>query len=144
MCDAMTGSCDKCDGCKYYCQPEVYCGPDCDHHVPVDCEESNSEIDRLNVQLAGCSVAALGYANGSNDTGKGEYGWSPSYQDVKDLRHRYDASQKLVRELNNRGCELADQVGGSSVTVHPVELAKAFIAFAKAANLLAEQLMVVE
>jgi hypothetical protein len=55
-------------------------------------EEENTklkeEVERLQVQLAGCSVAALGAVK---DIAKeGEYGWSPAYQDVLDLREEYD------------------------------------------------------
>ena len=46
------------------------------------------QIERLRVQLAGCSVAALG---GSPVAKQGDYGWSLAYQDVLELRQRYDA-----------------------------------------------------
>jgi len=50
--------------------------------------EQTLEIEQLRVQLAGCSVAALG---GTKDIAKqGDYGWSPTYQDVLDLRLKYD------------------------------------------------------
>lgn len=48
------------------------------------------ENERLTVQLAGCSVAAFG---GTKDPAKrDDYGWSPAYQDVLDLRLRVEAA----------------------------------------------------
>lgn len=55
-----------------------------------------AEIDQLRVHLAGCSVAALG---GSPVAMQGDYGWSPAYQDVLDLRARYEALQTQVSQL---------------------------------------------
>ena len=46
------------------------------------------EIEQLRTQLAGCSVAALGHIK--NPAKKGDYGWSPAYQDVLDLRKNYE------------------------------------------------------
>ena len=50
------------------------------------------EVEQLQVQLAGCGVAALG---GTSDPAKqGDYGWSPAYQDVLDLRIRFEKLQE--------------------------------------------------
>ena len=47
------------------------------------------EVEQLRVQLAGCGVAAFGYAKGKNDCKKGDYGWSQSFEDVKTLWDKY-------------------------------------------------------
>ena len=61
--------------------------------------ELNDTIEQLRVQLAGCGVAALGYAKDKNDCNKGDYGWSASFQDVKDLWGKYTS---LREQLNKK------------------------------------------
>jgi hypothetical protein len=60
-------------------------------------DEARRETERLEVQLAGCGVAAMGWS--STDPAKpGDYGWSASYGDVLALRKRHDeAMAKLAR-----------------------------------------------
>lgn len=55
------------------------------------------QVEQLNVQLAGVSVAALGGTKGSVVAKQGDYGWSVPYQDVLDLRIKYD---QLVEEFD--------------------------------------------
>lgn len=46
---------------------------------------------RLQVQLGGCGVAALGGLGPDQLAKKGQYGWSPAYQDVVDARRELEA-----------------------------------------------------
>lgn len=48
----------------------------------------NEQIEQLQVQLAGCSAAALEATR--EPAKRGQWGWSPAYQDVLDLRRKYD------------------------------------------------------
>lgn len=53
-----------------------------------DYTELEKEVEQLQVQLAGCGVAALGGLK--NPAKEGDYGWSPAYQDVLSLRKKYE------------------------------------------------------
>lgn len=52
--------------------------------------KAEEDADQLRVQLAGCGVAALGGTSEAVIVKQGDYGWSPSYQDVLNLRIKYD------------------------------------------------------
>jgi len=60
------------------------------------------EADQLRVQLAGCSVAALGGTNPKHVAVQGQWGWSPSYQDVLELRRRYDRLRMACESIQGR------------------------------------------
>lgn len=53
--------------------------------------------EQLTVQLAGCSTAASGWSQ-RDPAKRGDYGWSPAYQDVLELRQRFDAQQAVLRD----------------------------------------------
>ena len=53
---------------------------------------ANEKRNQLEVQLAGCSAAALGWDKEPAQTG--DYSWSPAYQDVLGLRRKYEAKLK--------------------------------------------------
>ena len=54
--------------------------------------ELREENEQLTIQLAACMTAALGW--NSKPAKKGSYGWSPAYQDVLNLRRKYDELTK--------------------------------------------------
>jgi len=72
-------------------------------------EDLEGEVEQLRTQLAGCSVAALGGT--LNPARLGQYGWSPAYQDVLDLRLRVDDLKSGVAEANGRWMEAGRRVG---------------------------------
>ncbi len=56
--------------------------------VHAELAEANRRAGQLQAQLAGCGTAALGST--STPAKIGDYGWSQSYQDVFELRKKYD------------------------------------------------------
>ena len=70
--------------------------------------ELKEQLEQERVKLAGCGCEALGYAK---DCNKGDYGYSASFQDVRDLREKYEQllSRVTVEGLidiicSNGGC----------------------------------------
>lgn len=64
--------------------------PSCPCHRS-QAEKGCTDCEQLRVQLAGCSVAALGWSKGEQMAERGDYGWSASFQDVLELRRKYEA-----------------------------------------------------
>ena len=54
-----------------------------------------AEVEQLQVQLAGCTTAALGW--NQKPAKRGDYGWSPAYQDVLNLRRNFDRLNRSNR-----------------------------------------------
>lgn len=57
-------------------------------------------IEHLEVQLAGCACAAKGLGRAAEE---GDYGWSPAYQDVVDLRLEVERLRKRVARMEAEG-----------------------------------------
>ena len=70
-----------------------------------DVEKLNEEIEHLRVQLAGCLTAAEGGTSDPVVAYEGQYGWSPAYQAVLDLRRKFD---DLVRHRSRKQHRIDD------------------------------------
>jgi len=62
-------------------------------------ERLRGRVERLDVQLAGCGVAAYGGTGDRVIAKRDEYGWSDSYQATLDLRIKYDSATKAIEQL---------------------------------------------
>lgn len=59
----------------------------------TNCGKAHEEIDRLRTQLAGCLTAAEGHVSPDVVARHGDYGWSPAYQAVVELRLKYEGKK---------------------------------------------------
>ena len=57
-----------------------------------------NSLERREIQLAGVSVAAAGWAKDSQQARPGDWGWHPAYQDTLDLRRKFESAINLLRE----------------------------------------------
>jgi len=94
-----------------------------------DLKNYANEVDQLRVQLAGCGVAATGGTHAI--VVKGDYGWSPAYQDVLDLRRKYDALKVTLdreREVYTKVSMVmapVSKLGSDELTEEPVTIKEA-------------------
>ena len=65
----------------------------------VEVITTKPDVEQLQAQLAGCSVAAMGGISDDQVAKVGDYGWSQTYQDVLDLRVKYEELSDNVEEL---------------------------------------------
>ena len=63
--------------------------------------ELADECEQLRIQLAGCGVAALGYARGENVVRPGSYGHSASLDDVNRLYENYRTLRNAIDQIAN-------------------------------------------
>jgi hypothetical protein len=57
------------------------------------------QVERLRVQLAGCSVAACGGTSEPQVVKEGQYGWSKPYQEVLELHQSHDRFKEAAVRL---------------------------------------------
>ena len=56
-------------------------------------------VERLQIQLAAGSVAAAGHIASCKE---GDYGWSVAYQDVLELRRKYEEVKTRIEEWEDK------------------------------------------
>ncbi len=67
-------------------------------------------------------MAALGYAKGKNDCKKGDYGWSQSFEDVKNLWDKYIKMKEnpvIVEIVKGKGVVVQQPQGITVIINHP-------------------------
>jgi hypothetical protein len=61
--------------------------------------DHKDELEHERVRLAGCSVAANGYAEGEHELKPGDYGYSASFKDVLRIRRQSERFRLLLERL---------------------------------------------
>jgi hypothetical protein len=79
--------------------------------LETDAKRLRENCEQLQVQLAGCGVAACGGTAEPSIAVKGMYGWSPAYQDTLDLRLKYDRLREQLAE-RERLIDIIDHLTG--------------------------------
>jgi hypothetical protein len=70
-----------------------------------------AQVAQLQVQLAGCAVAAGGGTTDDVLAKPGDYGWSPAYHDVLVLRQKYDDKCEALQDLKYEIMERNERSG---------------------------------
>ncbi len=86
--------------CHWYPAPSGNPGEDLREAIIDQLREADHHkrmLEQAHVQLAGCSAAALWRAK--EPVEPYSYGWSPAYQDVLELRKKYEEQVKQVAAL---------------------------------------------
>jgi hypothetical protein len=76
-----------------------------DIHAKI--KHERGEAERLEVSLAGVSVAAHGGTGEPVVAHREDWAWHPAYQDTVDLRRKFDAALALLRERIPAGQQIA-------------------------------------
>ena len=65
-----------------------------------------NEAERLEVALAGVSMAASGGTSEAVVAKKADWAWHPAYQDTLNLRRKFDAATRLLSEKMTEGNQI--------------------------------------
>jgi hypothetical protein len=66
------------------------------HKMQQEVERLSGVVEQQEVQLAECSIATQGW--NKDPAVQGQYGWSPAYQNVLELRLKFDCLSALAQE----------------------------------------------
>jgi hypothetical protein len=80
----------------------------------LDVADLRNQVTQLHVQMAGVSVAALGGTAPENVATRFQYGWSVTYQDVLELRRKYEEMCRTMSGAPTPACPKC----GSRAGVH--------------------------
>jgi len=61
-------------------------------------QRAEGDAERREVSLAGCSVAAMGGTKEDTICHRDQWAWHPAYQDVLDLRRKFEAAMRLIAD----------------------------------------------